>query len=77
LCCVRFEEKRREKMIPFGFVLDLRNKSWYLLDLSFGKKKNLENLDRDPRKKRKDDEKWKKLDVDGSLLSTMDMQSNG
>ena len=50
-------------MVSFGFV--------------FWKEKNLENLDRDPRKKRKDDEKWKKLDVDGSLLSTMDMQSNG
>jgi len=28
------------------------------------------------KKKREDDEKWTKLGVDGSLLTTMDMQSN-
>ena len=48
------------------------------LDLYF-EKKNLENMDDiDMRKKkRKNDEKQKKLDADGSLLNTMDMQSNG
>jgi len=38
------------------------------------KEKNLEKVDM--RKKREDDEKGKKLGADGSLLDTMDMQSN-
>jgi len=29
------------------------------------------------KKKREDDEKWRKLGVDSSLLNRMDMQSNG
>jgi len=37
------------------------------------KKKTLENVDIDTRKKREDDEKWKKLSADDSLLNTMDM----
>jgi len=45
----------------FDFVLDLRKKSWYLLDLYFGRKKNLENVDIDMRrKKNKEDDESEK-----------------
>jgi len=82
----KFEKKK--KLVLFVLCVFL----WILiifvlyLDLYFGKKMEivlyqfffLEIVDIDMRKKkREDDEKWEKLSVNGPLLNTIDMQSNG